>query len=262
MTNDIHTSAVIEPGAELGESVTVGPAAYIQAGTRIGDGSRIDAGVVIYRGVTLGEQCQVHAHAVLGDTPQDMAFENHPSHVRIGARCVMREGFTIHRGTKADTTTVVGEEVFFMANSHVGHNCEIGDRAILANGVLLAGYVKVGAGAFLSGNCVVHQFCRVGRLAMMSGLSACSKDLPPFCIATNTETNQLSGVNVVGLRRAGLGPEERKQIRTAFRLLFLTGQSSKDACLQIRSEFPGTAAEELADFVESSQRGVCGYHRS
>ncbi len=253
----IHPTAVVSPQAELGAEVTVGPLAVVEAGAVIGDRCVIGPHAAILRHTTLGAGCRVHAHAVLGDLPQDKAFDGRESYVRIGGACVLREGVTVHRGTKPGTATEIGAGCFLMANSHVGHNSRLGDRVILANGVLLGGYAEIGAGAFLSGNCMVHQFVRVGRLAMLGGGSGVSKDVPPFCTVASLHLNQVAGLNIVGLRRAGMPPADRLALKRAFRMLYLSDMNFSQAAAAIRGECPAGPAGELADFVEASKRGIC-----
>jgi len=233
------------------------PSAYIEPGAVIGEGTEIGPNVVIYRHVTLGRNCTVHAGAVLGDVPQDIAFKHVDSFVRIADHCVIREHVTIHRGTKEGTATEVGEGCFLMANSHLAHNVRLGNKVILANGVLLAGYVEVGDGAFISGNAAVHQFTRIGRLAMISGLGAISKDVPPFCTTPALQRNVVAGLNVVGLRRAGVTPAQRQEIKRAFTLVFRSGLNVTQAVKKIRDEIAGGPALEMADFIDASTRGIC-----
>lgn len=252
-----HPTAVIEPGAEVAECVEVGPFAYIQAGARIGRGSRIGPHVTVMGGVELGEDCRVHAGAVLGDLPQDLAFKGEPSSVRIGHRCVLREGVTVHRGTKPGTATVVGDDCFLMANSHLAHNVQLGPQTIVANGALLAGYVEVGARAFISGNVAVHQFVKIGRLAMLGGGAGVSKDVPPFCTLRPCALNTVAGLNVVGMRRAGMSPEQRMDVRRAFKLLFRSGLNPMQASEAIRSQLPDGPAHDMARFVDTATRGLC-----
>jgi UDP-N-acetylglucosamine acyltransferase len=206
----------------------------------------------------MGRDCVVHAGAVLGETPQDLAFKPVPSTVEIGDRCVIREGVTIHRGTAEGSVTRTGNDCYLMANSHLAHNVTLGNQVILANGVLLAGYVEVGDRAFLSGNAVVHQFVRIGRLAMLGGLSGISQDVPPFCTTESGVVNRLAGLNTVGLKRAGIPPETRTALKQAFRILFRSGLTRTTAVADLRSgpDLP-PEVEEVLRFVEGSKRGVC-----
>lgn len=255
----IHSTAVVDRAANLGRDVVIGPYAVIDSDVTIGDGTVIGAHAVIYRYTTLGMNCRVHAHAVLGDTPQDMAFKEAPSFVRIGAGTIIREHVTIHRGTKPETATEVGENCFLMVNSHLGHNVKLGNHVIIVNAALLAGYVEVGDRAFVSGNVVLHQFVHVGRLAMLSGLSGISKDVPPFCTTAGLMPNSVGGLNVVGMRRAGITPPERIQIKRAFDLVYRSGLNVSQAVERIRAEALSGPAAEFGAFAEASKRGLCRF---
>lgn len=254
----IHGTAVIEPGARLGQGVSVGPFAYVDTDVEIGDGCVIGPHVSILRGTALGARCRVHAGAVLGDLPQDLGFGGGDTRVRIGAGCVIREGVTVHRGTKPGTVTEIGEGCFLMAFSHFAHNVKLGKGVIVANGALLAGYVEVGEKAFISGNVVIHQFVKIGRLAMLGGNAGISKDVPPFCLARPVALNTIAGLNVVGLKRAGLGPAERAEVKKAFQLLYRSGLNITQAVAEIRRTFTGGPALEFVTFIENSKRGICG----
>ena len=255
----IHKTAIVETGAELGKDVAVGPFAFIEAGARIGDGCVIGPHVTVLKSVKLGPGCKVHDGVVLGDLPQDLAFGGGDSGVVIGANCVFRENVTIHRGTKPGTTTEIGDGCYLMANAHCAHNVRLGHNVILVNAVLLAGYVEVGDRAVISGNCTVHQFVRVGRLAMMGGASGVSKDVPPFCTAKPMTVNTILGLNVVGMRRAGLTPDERKAVKEAFRILYRSGLNVSQALTQMKATFSSGPAAEFCAFVESSKRGICAW---
>jgi UDP-N-acetylglucosamine acyltransferase len=253
----IHPTAVIDMGAEFGDGVTVGPGAVIDSDVRIDDGCVIGPHAVIHKYTTLGPRCRVHAHAVLGDLPQDLAFKDEPSYVRIGADCIIREHVTIHRGTKSGSATEVGDGCFLMAGSHLGHNVVLGRKVIVVNNALLAGYVQVGDGAFLS-TCSVHQFVRIGRMAMIAGKAGLTKDVPPFC-TTNHGMSTVVGLNVVGLKRAGFTPSERQEIKRAFRLLYCSGLNVKQALPKLKEAFHEGPAGEFAAFIESSKRGICAF---
>lgn len=255
----IHETAVIDPGAELGRDVTIGPFSYIEADVRIGDGCVVGSHVSIMRYTLLGSNCRVHAGAVLGDLPQDTAFKQCESWVRIGADCLIREGVTIHRGTKQGTVTEIGDGCFLMAFSHFAHNVRLGKSVIVANGALLGGYVEVGDRAFISGNCLMHQFVKVGRLAMLGTGCAATKDVPPFCMLRNVALNTVAGLNVVGMRRAGLSSQERDEIKRAFKILYQSGLNVSQAAGKIKETFDSGPALEFCAFIEDSKRGICGY---
>jgi UDP-N-acetylglucosamine acyltransferase len=239
--------------------VVVGALAFIDDQVTIGDNTVVGPHAVILSHTSVGEGCRVHAGAVLGDLPQDLAFKGGNTFVRIGNRCVIREGVTIHRGTKEDTGTEVGDECFLMALTHVAHNVRLGRRVIIANGSMLGGYVEIGDGAFVSGAVLVHQFVKIGRLAMLGGAAGLSKDVPPFCTAQSMGRNVVVGLNVVGLRRAGIGVEDRRAIKGAFNMLYQSGLNVSQAVAQMKTAFPSGPAHEVAVFVEQSQRGICRF---
>lgn len=257
----IHPTAVVDPGAKLGDNITIGAFAYVEAGTQLGDGCVLGPHVTILRHTTLGAGCRVHAGAVLGDLPQDLAYREAESYVRIGDNCVIRENVTIHRGTKAGSVTAVGHDCLLMAQSHLAHNVQVGNHVIVANGALLAGYVEVGDRAFISGNCLVHQFTRVGRLAMMSGASAVQKDVLPFCITRSVSPNTIMGLNVVGLRRAGFTPNDRRMLKQALMVIYNSGLNVSQAIDQLEQEFEAELIQELCEFIRGSKRGICKFFK-
>jgi len=253
----IHGTAVVEEDVDLGNDVEVAPFAFIERGARIGSGCVVGAHAVIYRHVSIGANCRIHAGAILGDTPQDTGFEDGDSVVTIGSDCVIREGVTIHRGSKPDTATEIGDGCFLMAFSHFAHNVKLGKSVIVANGALIAGYVEVGDRAFISGNSVVHQFVKVGRLAMVGGGAAISKDVPPFCTLRAASLNGVAGLNVIGMRRAGMSQEERAQAKEAFKILYMNGLNTTQAGERLAELCPDGPGREILDFMRNSTRGIC-----
>ena len=253
----IHPAAIVEPGAQLGADVQIGPFAYVAATVRLGDGCVLAPHAVVLGHTTLGARCKVHSGAVIGDLPQDLSFGGEPSYVVVGDDCTFREGVTIHRGTKPGTTTRIGNRVFMMANSHAAHNCEVGDHVVMANGVLLAGYVAVGERAFIGGGTGVHQFCHVGRLAMVGACGLVSKDLPPFCVSTPSQNSLVYGLNVVGLRRNGFDAAQRAQIKQVFNVIYRSGLNVSQAKERLRAETANPFAAEFVDFLDRAKRGIC-----
>ncbi len=256
----IHPTAIIDKQAQIGEGVRIGPYSIIEGDTAIGEGCEIGPHVIVHSYTSLGERCRVHSGAVLGDLPQDIGFKGAESYVRIGSDCVIREGVTIHRGTAPGTSTEVGDGCFLMAFSHLGHNVRMGRNVIMANGALCGGYVEVGDQVFISGNVVVHQFCRIGRLAMLSGNSGISKDLPPYCVTVGCSRNTVGSLNVVGMRRGGLPPDARKIVKSAFQILYRSGLNADQAIAVIKEKLPNEPASEFVEFIEGSKRGICGGH--
>ena len=256
----IHPTAIVDPHAEIDASAEIGAYAVIEGKVRIGPRTRIFPHAVITGGAVLGADNEVHYGAVLGDVPQDVAFRGAESFLEIGAGNVFRENVTIHRGTKPGTETVIGDRGYFMHNSHVAHNCRIGNDAIVAGGAMLSGYVELGERGFVSGNCVVHQFVRIGRLALLRGQSRTSRDVPPFCIMDGTHT--VRAVNLVGLRRAGFSPASIRAIRNAFKVVFLRRRNLKTALAELEAGPMEPEVRELVEFVRASTRGVCFGPRS
>ena len=253
----IHPSAFVDPTAQLGEGVEVGPGAIIEAGAIIGEGCKIQARAVIGSHVLLGARNTIGHGAIIGGDPQDFDFKpGTNSKVVIGDDNVLREYVTIHRGTKEGSSTRVGNNNFLMVGVHLGHNASVGNRVIIANNCLLAGYVAVQDGAVLGGGSVFHQFIRVGRLCMVRGGERFGKDIPPFLVAYGT--NLVAGINAVGLRRAGFSSATRLEIKRAFRFLYLEGRNISQALEEAATQQWGSEAESFFSFVrEARRRGVC-----
>ncbi len=258
----IHPTAIVGPSARLGEDVEIGPYACLGDEVEIGPRTIVQAHVVLDGFVKLGADNFIGSGAIIGGAPQDLSFApGTRSGVEIGRGNVIREHVTIHRGTAADSLTTIGDENFLMVGAHLGHNCAIGNKVIIANNCLLGGYVEVGDGAFLGGGCVFHQFMRVGRLALTQGNAGFGKDLPPFVVGT--EVNKVAGLNVIGLRRAGLSAEARAEIKAAFRLLYESGLNVGQTLEKSRERSWGEPAQAFFDFVAGAKRrGICGLRRN
>jgi UDP-N-acetylglucosamine acyltransferase len=251
----VHPSAVIGGDVELADGVEIGPFCLLDGSIRIGAGSRLIAHVTVLGNTEIGSANVLHPNVVVGDEPQDVGYQGGPRRVRIGDRNVLREGVTIHRGSEHGDITTVGDDNFFMQNSHVAHDCRVGNATIIAGGALLAGWVEVGDRALVSGNCVVHQYVRIGRLAMMRGLSRTSRDVPPFCIMDLTHT--LRGINIVGLRRAGIDAKAIRELRDAFKAVFGTRQNLKQALERYEMLRQNVSeVDEMIAFIQASKRGV------
>jgi len=251
----IHPTAIVHPKAKLDSTVQVGPYAVIDEGVELGANCVVGPHVYLTGLTTIGRGNRFHAGCVIGDAPQDLKYKNEPTRLRIGDDNVFREHFTVHRSTQPESETVIGSHNFLMASAHAAHNCVIGNHVIMANGALLGGHVEVQDHAFISGNCVVHQFTRVGMLSMMQGGSAISQDLPPFTVSLRE--NEMCGLNSVGLRRAGFTVEQRLELRKLYHFLFRSGKNLRQALGEAREKFAGDKAKILLDFVSGAKRGVC-----
>lgn len=252
----IDPTARISRTAEIAEDAIIGPNVIVGDHSAVGSGTKIMANAVIGPWTTIGRDNVIHYGAIVGHDPQDFGYKGEESHLKIGNGNVIREYTTIHRGNREGTSTVIGDENYFMVQSHVAHNCEVGNNIILAGGSLLAGHVIAEDRALISGNCVVHQFCRIGKFAMMRGLSRTSRDVPPFCIMDETHT--VKTLNLVGLRRNGFGSARVRAIKNAFVVLFRGGPNMKANLEKVEAELEITEdVRYLVDFIKNSKRGVC-----
>ncbi len=253
----IHKTAIIDPAAKLGKNVTVGPYTTIDADTVIGDNCVIGPRVSIMPYTTIGNGCKIHAGAVIGDLPQDTSFKECESFVKIGDNCILRECVTVQRGDKTNTTTSMGNNCMVMAYSHLGHNAKMANNVIMATHSGLAGHTEVGNNVFISAFVGVHQFCKIGRLAMIGGICSVTKDVLPYSMLATNTPGTLQGMNIVGMRRAGINAEERKNIKQAFKLIFHSDLNLAPAMEEIEKTLPEELSKELADFVANSKRGLC-----
>ena len=253
----IHPTAIVSPQAAIDPSTEIGPYVIIEDEVTIGPNCRIAAHVYINGNTRIGANNEIHAGAVLGDTPQDRAFQPCRSYLQIGDDNIIREFVSIHRGTAPESITRIGSGCFIMGYSHVGHNCRVGDGVTIANMTALAGHVEVGERAFVSGYTGVHQFVRIGRLCMIAGGSRVTMDLPPFLMAAH-ET-EVVNVNLVGLRRADFSSEEIGEIRSAYRRLYRSGLTFRKALEELTAKPCSPLVQEMIDFINvPSKRGIAG----
>ncbi len=254
----IHPTAIVDPKAELAADVFVGPGAIIEGEVVLGPGCRVEAYAILTGRVTCGARNTFGYGAVIGAPPQDLGWtEDVRSQVLIGEDNVFREHVTIHRGSKEGGATVVGDGNFLMCGAHLGHDVRLGNKTVIANNCLLAGHVQVSDGAFLGGASVVHQYVRIGRLVILQGMSGVGMDVPPF--TTAARINQVVGLNIIGMRRAGFSNEQRQGVKRAFDHLYRSGWNISQALEKVKMITDWTPeAVEFFEFVAAAKRrGLC-----
>jgi len=251
----IHPLAFVSPTANLGAGVRIGPFSVVEDHATIGAGCVLESNAVVKRGATLGENNHLFEGAVVGGLPQHAHLPEQVGDVVIGAGNTIRENVTIHRAMQPGHTTVIGDHCLLMCNSHVAHDCRLGDNVILTNNVMLAGHVTVGARAFLSGGAGVHQFCRVGTLAMVGGLAHISRDVPPF-VTIDGQSSFVVGVNQVGLKRAGYDTRTIARLKEAYRVIYRSGLVWKEVLEELRRQFTDAPAADFLPFLSSTKRGI------
>lgn len=257
----IHATAIVSPEAQLAEDVVLGAYAIIDGPVTLGAGCRVEAHCRLIGPLVAGVGNRFHSTCVIGDDPQHLGYDGSPTRVEIGDHNIFRESVTVHRGMPTNQPpgtgkTVIGHHNFFMACSHVAHDCIVGNHCVFANSAVIGGHSEINDRAFLSGNTAVHQFCRVGQAAMLSGTTAISQDLPPYWIAQG-RINEIRGINVVGMRRAGCSREEIQAVRSVYRLIRASGFPVTEALAEVAKtagELP--AFIELATFIQNSKRGI------
>jgi UDP-N-acetylglucosamine acyltransferase len=253
----IHPTAIVSSEAELGAGVTVGPFSIIEANVVIGDGTVVGARVTIEGHTTIGKQNQIFTGAVVGSMTQDKKYKGGVTYLKIGDRNKIREYVTINPGTDDGTETVIGNDNLIMAYAHVAHNCVIGNNTIIANAGTLAGHVIVEDRAVIGGLAGVHQFVRIGHLSIMGGSSKAVKDIPPY-VMVDGHPAKAYGLNTVGLERAEISAEERLLLKRAFKVIFRSKLSTKNAIQTLKADFPpAMSINRLITFLETSERGIC-----
>jgi UDP-N-acetylglucosamine acyltransferase len=250
VTARVHADAVIGPRCVIGEFCVVEP------DVTLGAGCVLEPYVYVKRWTTLGERNEISAGTVLGTDPLDKAFPGDRSYLIVGHGNRIREHYTISRGTKPESVTQIGDDNYIMTSGHIAHNARIGSNTVIASCALVAGYVEVEDGAFISGGVVVHQYSRIGRLAMIGGNTRVNADVPPFFLYSGFNVTPM-GVNVVGLERAGFTHPQISSIKKMYRLLYRSGLKLQEALHRIQQECPSPFADDLVRFIQSSERGIC-----
>ena len=254
----IHPTAILGKNVRLGKDNEIGPYAIVEDGVTLGDHNILGSHIRLCKGVTLGSENRVHMGAIVGHEPQDLAYKGHETFTVIGDRNTIREYATIHRGTREGSETRIGDDCFLMAYTHVAHNCTVGNNVIMVNMASLTGHCVVEDGAFLSGMTGFHQHTRIGKLAMVSALSAANRDIPPYAVCGGRPAH-VFGINVVGLRRAGVDAEERLSIKRAYKILYQSGLNMSQALQAIEKELHSPAILHLVQFIRTAKRGICNY---
>jgi UDP-N-acetylglucosamine acyltransferase len=255
----IHASAIVEPGAQLGAGVSIGPFCHVGAGVVLEDGVTLISHVSLAGTTIVGARTKIYPFASIGHPPQDLKYRGEPVRLTIGPDCLIREGVTMNPGTAGGgSETIIGPRCVFLANSHVAHDCKLGDDVILSNNVMLAGHCRIGDFAILGGGAAVHQFARIGAHAFIGGLAGVENDVIPFGIALGNRA-ALAGLNVVGLRRRGFGREAIKELHRLYRLLFAGEATLKERVESLSAEFADQPeAMRILDFLrEGGDRAVC-----
>jgi len=260
-TVSIHPLANVSPEARLGVGVSIGAFASVEADVELGDHCVVASGAIVKTGVRAGCHNEFCEHAVIGGAPQHAGRPQHIGRVVIGDNNVFREYVTIHRALKPETATTIGNSNYVMASAHFGHDCTVGSHAIFANGALLGGHVTVADRAFVSGAVAVHQFCRVGRLAMVGGHARVVQDVPPFMLLDG-QSGCIVGLNIVGLRRSGHTAEDIASLKSAYRLVYRRGLPWKDVLEALRTEFTNGPVTQLLEFLSAGTRGFVQERRA
>jgi UDP-N-acetylglucosamine acyltransferase len=253
---EIHPTAILDAKAELGAETIVGPYCVVGSGVVLGEGCWLQHHVTLCGPMRAGKQNKFYAYCSIGQQTQDLKYAGEPTYLEIGDENTFREFCTVNRSTKSDGKTRVGNRGNFLAYSHIGHDCTVGDSVVFSNNGTLAGHVEVGDHAVMGGLTAVHQFCRIGRFAITGGCSKIVQDVPPFLIADGNPA-EIRGVNLIGLERAGYAPESVKAIKEAFRLIYRSKLNTRQAIEAVRNQIePREEVTHLIEFIEKSERGI------
>jgi UDP-N-acetylglucosamine acyltransferase len=257
MTTTIHATAIVAPDAVLGEGVEVGAYAVIGPDVEIGPRTRIAPHATVHRHTKLGADNLVHSYASIGDAPQDKKYKGEPTRLEVGDRNIIREFVTLNRGTIKDRgVTTIGSDNLFMAYAHVAHDCVVGNQCVLANSATLGGHVHLGDWVIMGGFAAIHQFCKVGAHAFLANNAAVTRDVPPYVMAVGGPAKPHS-INSEGLKRRGFTPQQIRNLRNAFRVLYRSGLRLDDALEQLRAAAKDQPeVQALVDFIPTSTRSL------
>src|SRR5258708_7428179 len=252
----IAPTARVDARASSGAGSSIGEYCVIEPDVVIGAGCRLEPYVYVKRWTTLGEDNEISAGTVLGTDPLDKTFKGQRSYLRIGARNRIREHYTISRGTQPESATEIGDDNYIMTSGHIAHNCKIGNKTVICSCALVAGYVEVEDSAFISGGVVIHQYSKIGKLAMIGGNTRVNSDVPPFMLCSDFNA-AVKGLNVVGLKRAGFRHSDITPLKKAYQILFRSRLKLEEALQRIEADSPTEHTTHLVEFIRRSQRGIC-----
>jgi UDP-N-acetylglucosamine acyltransferase len=252
----VAPTARVHPSAQVGPQAVIGEYVIVEEDVAIGAQCRLEPYVYVKRWTTLGERNEISAGTVLGTDPLDKNFTGQRSYLRIGDGNIIREHYTISRGTQPESVTEIGDGNYIMTSGHIAHNCKIGSNCVIASCALVAGHVEVEDQAFISGGVVIHQFSKIGKLAMIGGNSRVNSDVPPFFLYSDFNV-AAKGLNLVGLRRAGFAKEDIHALKAAYRLLYRSGLKLEEALSRIEAELHSEHTRHLVSFIRASKRGIC-----
>ena len=251
----IHPLAVVDPAAQIGPDVRIGPFCVVESDVTIGEGCILESNAVIKSGTKMGENNHVFEGAVIGGLPQHVNMPPRTGKLIIGSGNTFREYVTVHRAMEEDHATIIGNDNLLMVNAHVAHDCRLGNMVIATNNIMLAGHVTVDDRAYISGAVAVHQFCRIGTLAMVGGQAHVNKDVPPY-VTVDGLSSYVVGLNYVGLRRAGFDQKDTRQLKDAYRVIYRSGLPWKELLARLQAEFPHGPADHFYSFLASTARGI------
>ena len=252
----VHSTAIVDPDAKIGDDVTIGPFSIIEAGVSIGDRTTVGNNVTISSGTCIGKDCKIFHSASIGAIPQDLKYNNEETLLYIGERTVIREFVSINKGTSALGKTEIGSDCLLMASVHVAHDCVVGNNVIMSNLTTLGGHVNIDDWVILSGGVLVHQFCNISKHAFIGAGALVTQDVPPFILAAGSPV-EYSGINSVGLKRRGFSIDDRKELKQIYKMYFRSKNNRKENLSKIKKELASLKYTNLiVDFIENSERGI------